>query len=239
LLERNSYVVSRVVQESPNIRSIHFKPKREKTFSYKPGQFLFFTAFSKGVAAEPHPFSISSSPSRRDEISITVKELGDFTASLGKVQPGDKAHLDGPYGIFSYLNYPLEREIIFITGGIGITPILSMLRYMADVDPGRKVNLLWGVNTPQDMIYREELEGLRTALPHFNFTPVVAFDQTWQGEQGFIDQEKIRRLALADGEIRGKDFSLCGPPAMMDLLLSHLRALQIPKQNIHFERFAL
>ncbi len=239
LLERNSYVVSRVVQESPNIRSIHFKPKREKTFSYKPGQFLFFTAFSKGVAAEPHPFSISSSPSRRDEISITVKELGDFTASLGKVQPGDKAHLDGPYGIFSYLNYPLEREIIFITGGIGITPILSMLRYMADVDPGRKVNLLWGVNTPQDMIYREELEGLRTALPHFNFTPVVAFDQTWQGEQGFIDQEKIRRLALADGEIRGKDFYLCGPPAMMDLLLSHLRALQIPKQNIHFERFAL
>lgn len=239
LLDRSAYHVSQVIQESPNIRTLKFKPTREKIFTYQPGQFLFFTPFSKGVDAEPHPFSISSTPSRHDEISLTIKELGDFTASLGKVQPGDKAHLDGPYGSFSYLNFPLEREIIFITGGIGITPILSMLRYMADVDPERKVTLLWGVNTPQDMICREELEGFHPAMPHFRFIPVVAFDKSWQGEQGFIDQDKIRHLALSDGEIRSKDFYLCGPPAMMDILLSHLQALQIPKQNIHFERFAL
>jgi predicted ferric reductase len=239
LLDRKRYEVTRVIQESPNIRTIQFKRNGEKVFTYKPGQFLFFTPFSNGVSPEPHPFSISSSPSRNDEINLTIKELGDFTASLGNVRPGDKAHLDGPYGVFSYLNLPVDREIIFITGGIGITPILSMLRYMADVDPGHIVTLLWGVNTPQDMICREELEGLHVALPYFKFIPVVAFDNTWQGEQGFIDQEKIRRLALADGEIRSKDFFLCGPPAMMDILLSHLQALQIPKQNIHFERFAL
>ncbi len=110
-----------------------------------------------------HPFSIASSAEHRATIELTIKELGDFTGSIGAVEPGQKAHVDGPYGQFS-IDRHRAASYVFIAGGVGITPIMSMLRTMADRADPRPLTLVYGASSLEEMTFREELEGLTALL---------------------------------------------------------------------------
>ncbi|MDZ4159595.1 MAG: FAD-binding oxidoreductase [Anaerolineaceae bacterium] len=240
-LNRNAYRVEAVTQESLHVRTLTLtQPAGAKALRYKAGQFAFITILGEGIAREEHPFTISSSPANSGWLSFTIKELGDFTASLGRVQPGSRVWVDGPYGSFSYQNIPAQRRIVFIVGGIGITPVLSMLRTMQLRDQQRQATLLWGVNQSADLIYADEFTAFEKELTNFRWHPVVAFDAAWQGEKGIIDQEKISRLALEpSADTWLTDFFVCGPPKMMETTLASLKTLRIPRRQIHVEKFSL
>lgn len=95
-------MVSDVIQESPNIWSVHFTAEHGQIMKYKPGQFGFFKILSSSLPSEEYPFTISSSAASGPHISITVKELGDFTKSINHVNIGDKLLLDAPFGRFRF-----------------------------------------------------------------------------------------------------------------------------------------
>jgi ferredoxin-NADP reductase len=173
-------------------------------------------------------------------ITFTIKELGDFTSSLEKVQPNTKVRVDAPYGAFSYLNYPPGRPLGLIAGGIGITPMLSMLRTLRVKEPDRRVTFLWAVNQPEELFCQDELAAMAAEMPNFTWYPVIAFDETWPGEKGFIDREKIARLMLnGQGAGAEMEFYVCGPQVMMKLVIGHLKDLGVPAGRIRSEKFAL
>lgn len=230
------YSVSEIINESNNIVTVRFKPKYGKIFKYLPGQFLYVRIYNSEIPGDEHPFTISSSPSQTDYVSLTAKQLGDFTNKLNKVKVGDNAYIDGAFGSFSYLKNSMDRKICFIAGGIGITPFLGMLRYMSSIDSGRDVVLLWGARDLSEVICKNELDEYVSSFKNFRFVPVLSNDSTYKGEKGFIDTGIIKKYL---DNVLEYDFYICGPPVMMDIQIKNLKALGVSIDNIHFERFAI
>ena len=236
LSKNNQFVVSDVVQEAGNIVTLRFKPRYDNRFSYLPGQFLYLKLQSANVPGDEHPFTISSSPERKGDISITAKQLGDFTNNLNKVKIGDSATITGGYGAFTYVKYPDRKMLCFIAGGIGITPFLSMIRYMHDHQDDTEVVLLWGIRNLSEAICKEELEDYTRTLKNFRFVPVLSHDESYSGEKGLINSDLIKKYVEHPYSY---DFYICGPPIMLDIQLKNLNALEVPSQNIHYERFSI
>ncbi|MBD3368998.1 oxidoreductase [Candidatus Fermentibacteria bacterium] len=236
-----SWTVKRVDQEAHNVWTIELKPPaRRKTFDYLPGQFLFITLFrERGLPREEHPFTISSSPTRKGSITITPKEVGDFTSTIGKSEPGHRAALMAPYGRFSYLLNPPTPKLVFVAGGIGITPLMSMLRYMRDTGSDKEVLLVQANRTEADIVFREELEEMERAKtgPHLQVVHVLENPEpSWQGRRGRVDAEMLRELVL---NTKDTGFYICGPPGMMAAIASLLQGIDVPKQRIYMEWFSL
>lgn len=239
LLSSKRYRVDDLVRESEDVWTLHLVSKIGRNMVYKPGQFGFFTIFSEGIPQETHPFSISSTPTDPSKLTVTIKALGDFTQAIVKVKPGDEVMIEGPFGNFSYLNYKHEKATVFVAGGVGITPALSMIKHMHQSDPKRHVTLIWGVRTAQDLIQQRELLDFEKTMPNFRWIPVVSNDNTWAGRKGYIDAPVLQEILEAHHDLDGSTgFFICGPPVMMEAAQKNLMRMGIPKKQIHFENFS-
>lgn len=240
ILKKHRFLVKEVIKESANMCTLRFVPEKEQVFQYQPGQFGFFRIMGKHVTYDEHPFSISSTPSNKEFLSVTIKALGDYTSNVINVEPGDKVYIDGPFGKFSYTRYPDEKSTVLIAGGVGITPVLSMLRFMHSQEKDRKVILLWGVNSRTELICRNEIERMRKEMRNFVFIPVMSMDASWEGEKGYIDEDKINKILLEYGyNISSAGFYICGPAIMMSSVIQGLKALGVKRKRIHFEKFSM
>jgi predicted ferric reductase len=124
-----------------------------KRFGYAPGQFQLIRFHGRLTGGAEHPFTIASSPARQAGISLTIKESGDFTKDIGLVRPGDFATVHGPFGRFSHTFHRDEQDLVFVAAGVGITPHISMLRYMSDLREPRRVLLVYASRTPADILF--------------------------------------------------------------------------------------
>lgn len=119
-----AYRVTEVIREGAGMTTLRLEPAGAKVFDYMPGQFAYFRFHDPALTEESHPFTLSSSP--KETLAVTIKDLGDWSSRVQEIRPGSLAELDGPYGRFSPLLYP-ERPSVFIAGGVGITPMMSIL----------------------------------------------------------------------------------------------------------------
>lgn len=225
------FEVSRVSKETHDTWSLYFEGKY---LNYRPGQFMIVRLIRDEKVSEPHPFTISSSPIQ-DRLSISVKSVGDFTSTIGDTKISDGAYIDAPYGVFSFFNYD-ARDLIFIAGGIGITPFMSMLRYIYDRKLERNITLIWGNKTEEDIVFKDELEKMAADLPWLKVVHVMSKQDNWQGEKGYVDAEKLKKYV---SNFQEGEFFICGPPLMMTMVQRTLRDLGVSKKRIHYERFAL
>lgn len=230
-LRKNPLRVVDVSQETHDTWSLSFEGKHK---DYKPGQFMIVQLVRDGRVSEPHPFTISSSPAK-DRLSISVKSVGDFTSTISNTKTSDHAYIDGPYGTFSFLNYDAQ-SLVFIAGGIGITPFISMLRYIYDKKLERHVILIWGNKSANDIAFKEELKRMELEMSSLKVIHVMSKQDDWEGEKGYIDAEKLKRYV---DDFQNSQFFVCGPPIMMNAVMKSLRGLGVPKRKIHYERFAL
>ncbi len=240
LLSRHPWRVVEVKQEIHNVWTVKLAPPEGETlYDYYPGQFHFIT-FHRGrnLPVEEHHWTISSSPAQKEFISSTIKESGDFTSTIGLTKPGDKAVIQGAFGRFSYVLHPEDKDIVFIAGGIGITPFMGMLRYMRDTKADLSVLVLYANRSEKDIVFRDELaqmeedERPRLAVVHVLSNPGT--DST--GEKGYVDREKIERHV---GPVDGKAFYVCGPPPMSAKIIDTLLSMGAPYSRIRTEIFSL
>jgi predicted ferric reductase len=241
LLRRHPYKVTRVREEAAGVWTIELAPPENVScFDYLPGQFHFLT-FQRApdLPVEEHHFTISSSPTETGVLRSTIKESGDFTASIGKTKPGDTAVVHGPFGRFSYALHPDESELVFIAGGIGITPLISMLRHIRDTHADRTVMLLFANTSERDIVFRDELAAMeRDGVAGLKVVHVLSKpSDEWKGESGRLDADKINRFA--GPELARRAFYLCAPPGLLDQTIQTLRKAEVPAARIHFERFSL
>ena len=236
LLRVNPWDVSGVTALSKDTFLVELSLANKKEFSYLPGQFVFLSFASPGVPDEEHPFTISSTPTRSDTLSFTIRNCGDWTRTIDKLMVGDSAFVDGPYGKFSFLN-ERDCEIIMIAGGIGITPMLSMLRYMADTEEARKITLIWTNRTDRHLLYEDELDKLQNSLPGFHLINIFTRESTTGVESRRLNQIQLQTL-VKDCDRRAAVF-LCGPSPLMRSVLTWLPKIGFSRKNIHWEKFSL
>ncbi|MDW7650202.1 MAG: ferredoxin reductase family protein [Bacillota bacterium] len=229
IIRKVPYEVVEVKKEAKDIWSLYFKGR---PLPYDPGQFMYLRLVRNGKVSSSHPFTISSSPTR-ELLSVTPKELGDFTATVKDTQVGDQAYIDAPYGVFSYLNYDCKK-MMFLAGGIGITPFMSMLRYMYDKKSEKPVTLLWGNKNEEMLCFQEELNRMEREMKHLKIVYVMSRQEDWPGETGRIDRKMIEKYTE---NMSDYDFFVCGPPPMSKAALEALGEMGIPQKKIHHELF--
>ncbi|HPW68569.1 MAG: ferric reductase-like transmembrane domain-containing protein [Desulfomonilia bacterium] len=240
ILRKHAYRVTEVVPEAPGVWTVKLAPAAgEPLFDYLPGQFQFITFFrNRGLPEEEHHWTISSSPAGRDYVSSTIKALGDFTSTMGQTRVGDRAAVHGGFGRFSYVLYPKERDLVFIAGGIGITPLMSMIRHMQDTRDTRQVLLLYANKDQSGIVFSRELSEIEAGgHPSLRVVHVLGSPGPgWKGETGFVDEEKILRLCGDD--LDGKIFYVCGPSGLIDAVLDALTGLGVEDYRIRIEIFS-
>ncbi|MEA3401665.1 MAG: ferredoxin reductase family protein [Armatimonadota bacterium] len=235
----NLWTVKSVSQETHDVYTLEFEPPEgSQPLQYNPGQFQFLTLYRDDrYDGEEHHFTISSSPSSGPTHTSTIKNSGDFTATIGETEPGDRAMIQAPFGRFSYaINAPDDRYL-FIAGGIGITPLMAMLRHMRDEGADCEVTLLFGNKTEDDIVFRDELHAIAVGeTPNLSVVHVLSQGQ-WEGETGYIDRDLISRYVGDD--LSGMSIYLCGPEAMMDTLIPELLDINANQNRLYSERFWL
>lgn len=205
-------------------------------FQFRPGQFAWINVGRSPFSIRYHPFSISSSAERHDEVQFTIKTETHFTAEVHDFQPGQTVYLDGPWGHFS-MDLHEGPGFVFIGGGVGITPLLSMLSTLADRKDERPCWLVVGNRHEDQMIGRIESEKLATRMNLTVVQVLSAPPARWTGPSGRINAELLDSI-LPSGRDRLQYF-ICGSEAMMDGAEAALKHLQIPVDHVHAERFAM
>jgi predicted ferric reductase len=236
-LIRKRYFVEKVHKERGDSWTITFRPDGHQGMQFMPGQFAWLTLGNSPLAIEEHPFSFSSSATQTDRLSFTIKELGDFTSNIHKIKPGEPAYIDGPHGVFSIDRKKEYPGFVLIAGGVGITPVISMVRTMAERKDNRPVLLFYASKAWEEVTFREELEELEKIMNLQIIHVLENPPESWEGESGFLDEKVLKRHLPANmHEIM---FFICGPPPMMNAAGSALDKVGIPFENIEMELFNL
>ena len=234
---RSPLMVTGVDPVSRDAVKVELAPDRGTLPAFAPGQFAFITFFSHALSREEHPFTIASSPLERGRLEMIVKKCGDWTEGLDRLQKGNKATIQGPFGLFSICAHPEAEGFVFIAGGVGITPFLSMLRTMAMAGDQRSATLLWSNKTRTDAFLAEELQEIIQQLEHGRVEEVITRETALEGQPQRLDRQGLEHLLPDWGP--ATHFFICGPQAMMDSVRGHLLDMGVGKARIHMERFTL
>jgi len=212
------------------------EPRRGAAIDFVPGQFVWLKLGRTPFTLSEHPFSISSAPAQRPRIAFTIKEVGDFTDRIGDIPAAITAYLAGPHGSFTLAGGELEA-IVFIAGGVGLSPIISMLRHLAAQRYPHHVSLIYGNRRQTQILYRDEIERMKGVLDLETHFVLSEPEPGWQGSVGELTTDVLKACLGADDA--GARYFVCGPAAMMDSVLGSLRDLGIPEKRLVTERFDL
>ena len=227
LVKKHTYIIADVNNVSDNVVELTLKPTNIP-MPFQAGQFEYVTFDAPGINSEPHPFSFSNA-NNGPYVRFAIKDLGDDTKNIQKIKPGSKVYLEGPYGNFSFRNINNHKQV-WIAGGIGITPFLSMARSFS----GKKhydIRFFYGTESIAEAVFLHEFIDITRHLPENFDTKVVAKNLT-----GFVT---IELLQSALGDIKEYDYLICGPPAMMSSLTSELIQAGVDAEAIHAENFSM
>jgi predicted ferric reductase len=237
-LTRDPYRVTEVRREPGRSWTLRLEPAHPPEVAYRPGQFAWLSLRASPWAMREHPFSFSSTPTRPGAIEFTIKELGDFTRTIGTIRPGEIAWVDAPYGHFEIDRHADAEGLVFVAGGVGIAPILSMLRALADRGDRRPVVLFYGNRRWDRIVARDELDAIAAGPLDLRVVHVLGEPPAdWAGERGFVSLDVMRRHLPPDP--RRLDYFVCGPTPMIRLVERNLRTLGVPHQRMHSEIFDL
>jgi propane monooxygenase reductase subunit len=200
----------------------------DEAFTFKPGQYVDIHV--PGHDGEHRSFSMANTKPGELEFMIKLYPGGRFSGLLadGAVKPGDALEVTGPYGVFT-LRSSSPRRLLFIGGGAGMAPILSLLRSLSESGSERAATYYYGARTQADLFQLQELAGLPCG-----FVPACSEDNNgWAGESGLIT-DVVDRL---ESDIAEVDAYVCGPPPMVEAAIALLEAKGVPEAHIYFDKF--
>jgi ferredoxin-NADP reductase/Fe-S-cluster-containing hydrogenase component 2 len=232
-------VLAETADVTHNVKTFRFKAPDggEIPFDYLPGQFLTLHIAPEGLPIK-RSYTIASTPTWRDRIEITVKreDHGLVSRWLHDVlRPGDEVEIEAPNGTFTFTGKEAE-SVVLIGGGVGVTPMMSVARYLTETGWRGNVHLILGFRTPGDFIFRDEIAELEARNPNLRLTVTMsrADGEGWNGRQGQVDAEL---LAQSVPDLAAQWAHICGPPAMMDAVKAALIGLGLPEKQIRMEAF--
>lgn len=232
--------ISEVVQETPYIKL--FKVKLSSSiFDYKPGQFMMLSldhAKNENGIIIKRSYSIASSPLNKEylEFCVSVKPDGKFSPYLDKLNQGDKINLEGPYGVFNLKEPKHEGTIVFIAGGAGIAPLLSMIRTLLSKHKYIKILLLYGFRNPEDCSYKDELLDYTNKYNSFKMYRTISTKDVpdwWEEDVGRVTLILNKYIRPIETET----VYICGNPEMVKDTINILKAAGIDESRIFKEQW--
>jgi propane monooxygenase reductase subunit len=211
---------------TPDIRLLRLRP--EEPLEFKPGQYVDIRI--PGEDGAHRSFSMANTGSDVLEFMIKLYPGGRFSGLLadGSIKPGDELEVTGPYGVFT-LRASSPRRLLFLGGGAGMAPILSLLRSLSAAGSERSATYYYGARTEVDLFGLEELAGLPGS-----FVPALSEDcDGWAGERGLITDVVDR----CEADLSDVDAYVCGPPPMVDAAIAVLERRGVPEAHIYFDKF--
>jgi predicted ferric reductase len=232
------FVVAEVRRESGSVITVSLAARNgndEDDWNFAPGQFAWLR-LRRSVTGGEHPFTIASSPHLAGRIEFTIRHAGDFTRNIHRLWPGQPVWLDGPHGSFTSDADSCEG-IVMIAGGVGVTPMMSMMRAAADRGDPRSHRLLVVARSHEGMLFRDELGYLREVLD-LEVTEVLRRPHPeWGGHTGEINAGLLTAALGAVRQYAYLDYFLCGPRGLLHDAVGALGALGVPGHRIHIEQF--
>lgn len=222
-----------------NVKTFRFKSPAgaDIPFDYLPGQFLTLHIAPDGVPIK-RSYTIASTPTWRDRIEITVKREDHGLVSRwlhDELKPGDEVEIEAPNGTFTFTGKE-AKSVVLIGGGVGVTPMMSVARYLTETGWPGMVHLILGFRTPGDFIFRDEIAALQARNPNLRVTATMsrADGDGWDGRQGQVD---AALLSQSVPDIASHWAHICGPPQMMEAVKAALIGLGLPEGQIRMEAF--
>jgi predicted ferric reductase len=235
LLARAPYRVVANRRLGPEVCELHLAPVHGRAIQYRAGQFVWVSFGRRALTVLDHPYSLASSPLEGEVLKLMIKARGDFSAKAGDIAVGTLAHVDGPHGGFVLAGRTAGSVALF-AGGIGIAPILGILRDLELSGDRRPVRLVYGARNASRLVGRDLIEAAASTLALRVEYLLEEAGSDWQGGRGGLTAEVFART-LAGWDARDCLCLLCGPTGMMLAGECELLALGVPLANIVYERF--
>ncbi|GAA5171276.1 2Fe-2S iron-sulfur cluster binding domain-containing protein [Pseudonocardia eucalypti] len=213
-----------------DMRRLVLRLEQPEEIKFFPGQYVDIRVPGTD---EHRSFSMANTPGGRElEFVIKVYPGGLFSERLDtEIELGDRLELAGPFGVFT-LRESHQAELVFLGGGAGMAPILSLLRSMSERGIDRKATFYYGARTRADLCFEGELRELERTLPGFRYVPALSEDE-WDGETGLITDVVRQR----EGDLTGRDAYVCGPPPMVEAAMPLLSRLGVDESRIYYDKF--
>ncbi|MDD1516959.1 MULTISPECIES: FAD-binding oxidoreductase [Bradyrhizobium] len=231
--------VCAIYRETPDVKTFRLQAAEGGTipFAFLPGQFLTYAIEVDGQTVR-RSYTIASSAAQTAYVETTIKRqegglLSDYMH--GQLKEGDLVEVTGPSGAFTFTGTEAD-SVVLIGGGVGITPLMAAIRYLSDIAWPGQIYLIYGAQTTEQFIFRDELEYLQRRMDnlHVAATMMRASGTSWMGREGQITAEF---LIQAVPDLAKRRVHLCGPPGMMDALRKTLIGLGVPGEQIKTEAF--
>jgi len=237
-LKRQPFTLTSVIPVSSHDWQVTVEQKSGTNFYFEPGQFVWLNTSKSLHGVSEHPFSIASSKQDLPRLSFIIRELGDYTSSLGELSEGQEVYIDGPYGSMTLNDSNKSQGITLIAGGAGLGPILSLLRGLAAQKETRPIRLLYGNNLLSQMALVDQIKAYETQLSDFKLQ-LICLEETNKSDiyQGVIDKHIIENNIDLTA-INNWSVYLCGPKAMITAVKKSLKVLGINQANIHYEQLS-
>lgn len=233
--------LTEIIDETPGIKTFRFVDDRSgaSPFTFLPGQFVTLAAPVNGKRVS-RAYTIASSPTEKRFLDLTIKreEKGVFSRFLhDELRPGAALEAAGPQGVFTFTGSEAS-SLVLIGAGVGVTPLMSVLRYLTATKWPGKVALLFACRTPADYLFRKELAETARANPNFRLlvTMTKAGESEWAGLRGRFTKEMIAEHLPV---VRESRIHICGPNRMMDDTKAMLLDLGVPPEAIKIESFGI
>jgi propane monooxygenase reductase subunit len=231
--------VAEVVSIDPvthDMRHLVLQLVEPEEIKFFPGQYIDITVPGTEATRSFSMANTSSRESGRLEFVIKVYPDGLFSHFLdSQLAVGDRLNITGPFGVFT-LREGHDTDLIFVGGGAGMAPILSLLRSMAERGIERKATFYYGARGRRDLCFEEELRALEETLPAFRYVPALsepAEGDGWVGEVGLITDVVQRHEA----GLKGAHAYVCGPPPMVEAAMPLLTRLGVPEKHVYYDKF--
>jgi propane monooxygenase reductase subunit len=240
--------VAEVVSKDPvthDMRHLVLRLVEPAEVKFFPGQYMDIAVPGTG---QVRSFSMANTSSRDGLLEFVIKVYPDglFSRFLDEqLAVGDRLELTGPFGVFTLRE--ADAELLFVGGGAGMAPILSLLRTMAERGIQRTATFFYGARGQRDLCFDEELRAIAAKLPSFTYIPALSEsalsesalsesalpDEDWTGETGLIT-DVVKRLAT---NAAGAHAYVCGPPPMVEAAIPLLTSLGVAEKRIYFDKF--
>lgn len=232
------YILRQCSERNSSVHELEFEPQKG-FLTYQAGQYVFVRFVKSALPKESHPFSFTSAPIKGSvSLQVMVKNSGDYTSLINKLKSGDIATLEGPYGNFMDRNTALaDTPLVMLAGGIGITPILSILRDQMETQPSRNIVLAWGLATQKDLLLLDELQNMGQKNPNFFYHIIFSREHVEPFDFGRISPKYLQSIGV-NVLYPKADFFICGPAPMMDSMKRILKDNNVSSDKIHIEEFS-
>jgi len=218
-----------IIDETPDTKTFRLGIPDGINLNFFPGQF-FMVRFDDNLKLQ-RAYSVASSPEQKKYIDITLNLVAEFTKKLWDTKVDDFLIFKGPFGKF-FFNDEIKNDIILIGGGLGVTPLMSLIRYCNNKKLPNKVNLIYSVKTPADIVYKDELKQIEGEYQKFRYTITVTRPQpehNWKGRTGRIDLDLLKQNI---DKVENYLYYLCGPLEFVKSTIAMLESLGATKEQI-------